>query len=78
MHIIFNNLIIIMYKSKIAQAIEQGSKLVFRPSAEFYKETMINRKRWGLIYAGKIEPTMSEVDKISKYFEIPVMTFFEK
>lgn len=65
-----------MNKSKIAQVIEQGSKLVFRPNPDFYNATMINRKRWGLIYAGKIELTISEVDRLSKYFEIPVTKFF--
>lgn len=66
-----------MDKSKVAQVIEQGSKLVFRPSPDFYQATNINRKRWGLIYAGKIEPTVTEVDRISKYFSIPVTNFFQ-
>lgn len=65
-----------MCNSKVAQAIEQGSKLVFRPSPDFYTATMINRKRWGLIYMGKIEPTISEVDRLAKYFGIPVTNFF--
>jgi hypothetical protein len=65
-----------MNKSKVAQVIEQGSKLVFRPNPDFYTTTMINRKRWGLIYVGKIEPTISEVDRLSKYFGIPVTNFF--
>lgn len=66
-----------MDKSKVADVIEQGSKLVFRPTPDFYAETNINRKRWGLIYSGKLEPTASEVGKLSKYFGIPITNFFQ-
>ncbi len=60
----------------IRAAIEKDKDFPFRPSPQFYQATGINRKRWGLIYIGKIEPTISEVDKLSKYFGIPVTNFF--
>lgn len=60
----------------IKTTIEKDKNFPFRPSKEFYLATGINRKRWGLIYAGKIEPTISEVDSLSKYFRIPVTSFF--
>ncbi len=63
-------------KSKIALLIEQGSKLTFKPSTEFYEIVAIKRKRWGKIYRGESEPLLSEINSLSKYFEIPTANFF--
>lgn len=67
-----------MTKSIIAQAIEGNSRLVFKPQKGFYETTQINPKRWGLIYRGELEATLTEVEKISNYFSIPVQSFFQK
>lgn len=64
-------------ESKVRNAIEKDKDFPFRPSQQFYQSTGINRKRWGLIYAGKLDPTVTEVDKLSRYFGIPVTTFFQ-
>jgi hypothetical protein len=61
----------------VKKTIEKDEKFPFRPNQQFYEATGINRKRWGLIYAGKLEPTVTEVDKLSKYFGIPVISFFQ-
>ncbi|MEZ4904331.1 MAG: hypothetical protein R2822_22565 [Spirosomataceae bacterium] len=61
----------------IKNTIEKDKNFPFRPNQEFYEATGINRKRWGLIYAGKLEPTVTEVDRISKYLGIPVISFFQ-
>lgn len=63
-------------KFQIATIIERDTKLVFRPSKEFYNSVGINKKRWGQIYRGEKEPILSEVKSISQYFEIPVNLFF--
>jgi hypothetical protein len=67
-----------MQKSTIAQAIEGNSELVFRPKKEFYEKTQINKKRWGLLYRGKLEAKQSELQSLSKYFGISVDAFFTK
>jgi adenylate cyclase class IV len=67
-----------MAKSTIAQAIEGNSMLVFKPQKGFYEATQINKKRWGLIYRGKLEATISEVERISNFFQIPIQNFFQK
>jgi hypothetical protein len=67
-----------MSKSTIAQVIEGSSMLVFKPQKPFYEATKINPKRWGLLYRGDIEPSMGEIERLSKYFSIPVQSFFQK
>lgn len=64
-----------MTKSNIAQAIEGSSKLVFKAQKEFYETVEINQKRWGLIYKGRLKPTFDEVERVSKYFQIPIDKF---
>lgn len=48
----------------------------FCPDKSFYEAVNINQKRWGLIYRGKLEPTISKVKAIANYFEIPITDFF--
>jgi hypothetical protein len=67
-----------MTKSNIAQVIEGDSKLVFVAQKEFYDKVNINHKRWGLIYKGKIDPTFDEVERVSKYFKIPIQNFLSQ
>lgn len=50
--------------------------LVFTPNAKFYKTVEINRKRWGQIYRGQIEPTITEAQAIATYFEVEVTELF--
>lgn len=63
-------------KPMVASVIERGSKLVFKPSVEFYETVGIKRKRWGQIYRGEAELLISEVNSLSKYFGIPATDFF--
>lgn len=63
-------------KSKIAQCIEGGSMLVFKPNKEFYQKTGINKKRWGQLYRGEKSPVQEELKSISDYFDIPIINFF--
>lgn len=66
-----------MTKSTISKAIEGESKnLVFKPNRKFYVSVGINSKRWGLLYRGDLEPTLSEIEAIANYFSIPVTNFF--
>lgn len=67
-----------MSKSIIAQAIEGNSLLVFKPNLDFYQKVGINQKRWGLIYKGKLEPTLTEVERVADFFKIPVTNFLTK
>jgi hypothetical protein len=55
--------------------IEGNSKLVFKANKEFYESTGINKKRWSLLYASKVEPKLSELQKIASYFQIPFNAF---
>lgn len=64
-------------KLSIKKTIEKDKDFPFRPNQKFYETTGINRKRWGLIYSEKLEPTITEVDRISKYFGIPIIEFFQ-
>ena len=45
---------------------------VFKSDKIFYKVVGINRKRWGQIYRGDIEPTLSEAKAIAQYFEVDI------
>ena len=60
----------------IASLVENGGRLVFRPTQEFYVSVGINKKRWGQIYRGEKEPVLSEIKAISQYFNIPTQAFF--
>jgi len=44
----------------------------FRPRRDFYVKVGINRKRWGLIYRGDIEPVVSELQRIAEFFKVDV------
>jgi DNA-binding Xre family transcriptional regulator len=44
----------------------------FRPKGDFYVKVGINRKRWGLIYRGEIEPVVSELQRIAEFFNVDV------
>jgi hypothetical protein len=68
-----------MRKTKIAKAIEgENSMILFKPNREFYKSVGINSKRWGLIYRGDLEPTLSEIQTLANYFDISVSNFFNQ
>lgn len=67
-----------MQKSTIAQAIEGNSMLVFKPKMEFYGKIQINKKRWGLLYRGEKEATQGEIERISKFFNVPINQFFKQ
>jgi len=45
----------------------------FKPNEDFYKNVGINRKRWGLIYRGEIEPVVNELQRIAEYFKVDVI-----
>ena len=45
----------------------------FKPDLEFYQTIGINRKRWGQIYRGDIEPTISDAKAIADYFEFELI-----
>ena len=65
-------------KTRVKDTIEKDSRFPFRPSPDFYKATGINAKRWGLIYMGRLEPTLSEIDKVACYFGIEVSDFLHR
>ncbi|QIA06426.1 helix-turn-helix transcriptional regulator [Draconibacterium halophilum] len=44
----------------------------FHPQKQFYNAVGINQKRWGQIYRGEIDPTISEAKAIAEYFEVDV------
>lgn len=44
----------------------------FHPQKRFYQAVGINQKRWGQIYRGEIEPTISEAKAIAEYFDVDV------
>ncbi|WP_297092212.1 helix-turn-helix transcriptional regulator [uncultured Draconibacterium sp.] len=44
----------------------------FHPQKPFYDAVGINQKRWGQIYRGEIEPTISEAKAIAEYFEVDI------
>lgn len=49
---------------------EKGFRFI--PDREFYNTVSINRKRWGQLYRGEKEPTVSELKAIAKYFEFEI------
>jgi hypothetical protein len=49
----------------------------FVPSKEVYQFTGINRKRFGLIIAGKIDPTFKEIRLIADFFKLDYNEFIE-
>lgn len=65
-----------MNDSIIKKAIVGNSKLTFIPNKTFYEEIGIKSKRWGMLFDGKIEPSISEVEKVAVYFKIPYKNFF--
>lgn len=58
----------------IKKIIESKEKKNFKfsPDYQFYKTIKINQKRWGMLYRGEIEPTISELKRIADYFEVPL------
>ncbi|MBN2893259.1 MAG: helix-turn-helix transcriptional regulator [Bacteroidales bacterium] len=64
---------------KIKQVIKQKEEkcFLFCPNRNFYTTVGINQKRWGQIYRGKTEPTISEAKAIADFFEIPVTELFQ-
>jgi len=58
----------------ISELISKRESLAFRfrPKRDFYLKVGINRKRWGMIYRGEIEPVISELQRIAEYFEVDV------
>lgn len=49
----------------------------FKPDRAFYQAVGINHKRWGLIYRGEIEPVVSELQRIAKFFNVDVTDLLE-
>jgi len=47
----------------------------FKPTKELYDFTGINRKRFGLIISGRIEPTFKEIKSIADFFKMEVSEF---
>lgn len=45
---------------------------LFCPNASFYTAVNINQKRWGQIYRGTTEPTLTEAKSIAEFFEVEV------
>lgn len=50
---------------------------LFCPNASFYQAVTINQKRWGQIYRGTTEPTLTEAKSIADFFEVPVTDLIE-
>ena len=44
----------------------------FQPDRRFYEKIGTNQKRWGLIVKGKAEPFLSEAQRISDFFGVPL------
>lgn len=59
-------------KTKIAAAIDgtDNKHVLFKPSAEFYKDVGIRRKRFGQLYRGEKSPLLSELESISRYSKV--------
>lgn len=51
---------------------KEQKSFVFTPCTEFYQAVGINRKRWGQIYRGEIDPSITEAKAIANYFSIDV------
>lgn len=47
----------------------------FRPNNHFYETVKINPKRWGQLYRGTKEPTITEAKSIAEFFEIKITEF---
>ncbi len=63
---------------KIKSVIKSKEQKCFRfhPNQNFYSAVGINQKRWGQIYRGEIEPTISEAKAIASYFEVEITELF--
>lgn len=61
-------------KTKIAKAIDgtDNIRVVFKPSAEFYKMVGIRRKRFGQLYRGEKSPLLSELEAISRHTAVAI------
>lgn len=66
--------------SAIQEIIKQKENEAFKfsPSPDFYKVIGINRRRWGQVFRGEIDPTVGEVNRIAQYFDVPVMSLISK
>lgn len=60
--------------TKIEKAIrdKEIDNLVFKPDRTFYERVNIRQKRWGLIYRGEADPTITEIKAIAQFFNILV------
>lgn len=56
--------------TKIEQLIKkkETDHFTFKPDRSFYDAIEINQKRWGQIYRGEIDPTITELKAIALYF----------
>ena len=64
--------------NKIKELIErkQDAFFQFKPNQEFYNKVGINRKRWGQISRGEIDPTITEAKAIADFFHFDVTELF--
>lgn len=64
---------------KIKEIIKEKEKkcFLFCPNVNFYNSTGINRKRWGMIYRGTVDPTVPEAKAIADFFEVPFTELIE-
>lgn len=62
----------VINKMEFTIRIKENCCFIFRPAKVFYDAVRINRKHWGQIYRGDIEPTIKEAKAIAKYFEVDI------
>lgn len=60
--------------TKIEQMIKEKETghFTFKPDRAFYDAIEINQKRWGQIFRGEIDPTVSELKAIALYFNVNI------
>jgi hypothetical protein len=60
--------------TKIEQKIKEKETghFTFNPNRSFYDEIGINQKRWGQIYRGEIDPTITELKAIASFFDFEI------
>ena len=50
--------------------------LIFKPDKSFYEKVGINQKRWGQIYRGEIDPTITEAKAISLFLKFDISELY--
>jgi len=65
------------YKVKEFINSKENQFFKFKPDVEFYKTVGINRKRFGMILSGKLEPKSNELENIAKFFNCKVADLVE-